>query len=676
MAGAGKAMKKAEAKKRIDELTRLVAEHDRLYHEKASPKVSDFEYDLLFRELIELEKKYPAFASTDSPTKRVGHEIAAPSPDRASIRHAIPMLSLANTYDETEVRDWGRRVREAIRSPLYAVDPKIDGVAAALRYDDGRLSLAATRGDGVVGEDIAVSVTTIPELPTKVRSRSSFFSGVLELRGEIYIAKADFAAIVDSMIEAGEEPFANPRNTAAGTLKLLDPEKVRARRLRIAIHTVANREGSHSRMIELLRRAGFPVSLERRTFSEVDDLLEFLADFGGRRAGLPYETDGVVIRVDETADQIELGATARAPRWAIAYKFPPDVAETKLLGIALQVGRTGVVTPVARLEPVKLSGTTVSSASLHNADEISRLDARVGDTVRVHKGGEIIPQVIEVVPARKRGPRFVMPEKCPACGERISKREGGVKYLCVNPACPAALCARIIHFGSRSAMEIDGLGPAVVDSLLGAKLIADPADIYALTAEALVELPRMGEISAGKLVNSIAKSKNRPLDRLIIALGIPLIGEQTARDLAEAFRGLDLLKSASTRDLVAVPEVGENVAASIIDYLNAPAVERLIAKLRSAGVEAATRTVTSASSVTPEAGPFAGKKIVVTGSIPEMDRRAVEEAIRRLGGRPQSSVSKRTDLVIVGDAPGSKYDTALKLGVATMSADEFKRLLS
>jgi DNA ligase (NAD+) len=679
------------ARARVKALRAEIERHNRLYYIEARPEIPDSAYDALFRELQELEARHPELAAADSPTRRVGASAvvsgtgrfgkkkAAPLPAAApravrEVLHAIPLLSLDNTYAPDELRAFDERVRKAVAAPLYVVEPKVDGVAVAITYRDGGLVLAATRGDGVTGEDVTANILTIRELPRMLRNTRGL-PDELHLRGEVYIAKKRFAEIVEEMTEAGEEPFANPRNTAAGTLKLLDTTEVARRGLQVFIHSVAvlESESGHMEMMKRLEKAGVPVIPFRRPCGGIDELLGDLEKLDRDRRAYPFETDGLVIKVDSGRDRAELGEKSRSPRWAIAYKFAPEVAESRLLAIELQVGRTGVVTPVARFEPVPLSGTTVSSASLHNEDEIRRLDLRVGDGVKVQKAGEIIPQVIGVIPAARRSAEFEMPSLCPVCGSPLRRGEKKVKWLCTGAACPATVRARILHFGGRRAMEIDGLGDSTVDALIEAGLVKEIADLYDLNAEAVEALPRMAEKSAANLVAAIAKSREQPMHRLIFALGIPGVGEATARDLAESIGSMRAVAEASEERLEEVREIGETLAASIHAWLALPASRRLLERLEAAGLRAFRETARPSA---PVDGPLAGKKIVVTGSVPGLDRRAAEEAVRRLGGLPQSSVSRQTDLLVLGDSPGSKYNKALEFGIDVLPADQFAAMVA
>lgn len=653
---------------RMQELRAAIERHNRLYYNEARPEITDQEYDRLVKELERLEAEQPELAAADSPTRKVG----AREETRRPVRHAIPLLSLDNTYSPEELLAFDARVRKTVEKPLYVVEPKIDGVAVALTYRDGALAQAATRGDGETGEDVTANVRTIAALPAKVKGRGALARGDLELRGEVYIPRRRFARLVEEMTEAGEEPFANPRNTAAGTIKLLDAQEVARRGLEIFVHTVAGREGSHFALIGELEKLGFPTPPWLERYDDVGRLIADLDRFDAERRAYAFDTDGLVVKIDGTLDRERLGVKSRSPRWAIAYKFAPEVAETKLLAIELQVGRTGVITPVAKLEPVPLSGTTVSSATLHNEDEIKRLDLRVGDRVRVQKAGEIIPQIIGVVAATERAAAFKMTSKCPACGSPVARREGEVKHRCTNAFCPAVQRQKILHFGSRGAMEIDGLGPAIVDALLAAKLVRDAADLYTLTVMQLITLPRMAAKSAENLAAALDASRSRGLDRFIFALGVPGVGEKTAYDLAVHFGRLDRLVRAKEEELLEIPEIGEIIARQVRAFFADKATRELLARFRQSGIEACSADMEIAAAGADQ--PLAGLAVVITGALPGIERRRAEELVRALGGKPQSSVSKKTGLVVVGEDPGSKFDKAKELGIRIMSGEEFARL--
>lgn len=655
---------------RMQELRAAIERHNRLYYNEARPEITDQEYDRLVKELERLEAEQPELAAADSPTRKVG----AREETRRPVRHAIPLLSLDNTYSPEELVAFDARVRKAIEKPMYVVEPKIDGVAVALTYRDGALVQAATRGDGEIGEDVTANVRTIAALPARVKGRGALVRGELALRGEVYIPRRRFARLVEEMVEAGEEPFANPRNTAAGTIKLLDVQEVARRGLEIFIHTVAGRSGSHSAFLAELAKLGFPTPPWFERYDDIGRLIADLDRLDAERRAYAFDTDGLVVKIDDSLDRERLGVKSRSPRWAIAYKFAPEVAESKLLAIELQVGRTGVLTPVAKFEPVPLSGTTVSSATLHNEDEVRRLDLRVGDRVRVQKAGEIIPQIIGVVPAVERAAAFRMTTKCPVCGSPVARREGEVKHRCTNAFCPAVQRQKILHFGSRGAMEIDGLGPAIVDALLAAKLVRDAADLYTLTVMQLITLPRMAAKSAENLAAALDASRGRGLDRFLFALGVPGVGEKTAYDLAVHFGRLDALVRAKEEELLEIPEIGEIIARQVRAFFSDKATRELLARFRQSGVEACTADFAPAATGADQ--PLAGLAVVITGTLPGIERRRAEKLVRELGGRPQSSVSKKTGLVVVGEDPGSKLDKARELGIRIMSGEEFARLVA
>ncbi|PIU46855.1 MAG: DNA ligase [Candidatus Hydrogenedentes bacterium CG07_land_8_20_14_0_80_42_17] len=658
----------SSAKLRMQELIDEILRHNWLYYVTARPEISDHEYDFMLKELMELEKKFPELARQDSPTNKVG----ATEKKSNQIKHEIPLLSLDNTYSPEELMAFDNRVRSAVgnKNFKYVVEPKIDGVAVALLYLDGQFKFAATRGDGFAGEDVSSNVTTIKELPLKIKRIKGVTDGALHLRGEVYISRERFAKLSEQMTEEGSVPFANPRNTAAGTLKLMAREEVKRRELKIFIHSFAGRDSDYFKFMMKLEKLGMPVVPNRILYDSAEKILTNLKRKEEEKRSYLFDTDGLVIKVDSYRLRRELGEKARSPRWAIAYKFSPETAESKLLAIELQVGRTGVITPVAKFEPVHLSGTTVSSATLHNEDEIKRLDIRVGDYVVVQKAGEIIPQIISVKPAEKRNPPFVMPNKCPVCFSLLEKEEGKIKWKCTGVNCIAAVRAKILHFGSRKAMEIDGLGESMVDELVSSGLVKNISDLYFLSADQLISLPRMAEKSAKNLLKAIAASKEKSLERFIFALGISGIGETTARDLANEFGSLKALREASIEDLIQVSEIGEILAKSVYDFMREPAAVDLLDKLHSCGLKACIEEKKRED----VNGPLLGKKVVVTGSIPGLSRTEAEEAVRKMGGSIQSSVSGKTNLLVLGNEPGSKYSDALKRGIEIMEYGRFLEL--
>ena len=661
-----------EARERANALRREIAHHDYRYYVLDSPEITDARYDRLMRELLALEKQYPELVTPDSPTQRVG---GAPREAFAPAVHRTPMLSLANAFGEEELLDFDRRVRAALPEERveYVVELKIDGLAVSLWYENGLFTRGATRGDGETGEDITPNLKTIPAIPLRLRENVP----ALEVRGEVYMTKEAFLKLNEAREEAGEPPFANPRNAAAGSLRQLDPAVTAARKLSIFVYGLGFWEGKdlseHAASLEWLRELGLPVNRRYQVFEDMRDVLAYCARWQQERFSLSYATDGMVIKVNSLAQQTRLGATMKSPRWAVAFKFPAEEAKTKVREIILRVGRTGVLTPTAVLEPVKLAGTTVTKATLHNEDMIKEKDVRVGDTVLVHKAGDIIPEVISVVKEARTGAEkvFIWPQRCPECGSRVIRPAGEAAVRCPNVACPARRREGLIHFVSRAAMDIMGLGAAILGQLLDRGLVRDPADLYQLRYEDLVNLERMGPKSSQNLLEAIAASKANSLHRLLFALGIRHVGERAAKILAERFGSMERLARAGLEELVAIPEIGPKIAESVVEFFAAEKNRELIHKLAAAGVnmreeKAAAKTV---------ARPFADKLFVLTGALSRYTRQQAQELIENLGGRVTASVSKKTDYVVVGEDPGSKYEKAVALGVPVLREEEFFELI-
>ena len=654
---------------RIEQLRKEIRRHDRLYYVEARPEISDREYDKLLAELGELEQQHPELVTPDSPTQRVGGE---PIAGFAKVTHEPRMLSIDNTYNEDEVREFDKRVRKALGAamPSYLCDPKIDGVAVSLRYEGGRLALAATRGDGRQGDDITANARTIKSIPLQLGGDG--WPDVLEIRGEVYWPLGAFTAANRKRVEQGEEPFANPRNGAAGTLKQLDPRRVAERKLAFLAHgfgeTSGRLGGTAKGVTDRLAAWGVPFSRYTRVCEDIDEVLAFVQEWITRRAEADYATDGVVIKVDQLDLRDELGSTSKYPRWCIAYKYEAERAATVLREISFQVGRLGTITPVAHFDPVQLSGTTVSNASLHNFDQVQRLDVREGDTILVEKAGEIIPQVVQVDFAKRPAdaPPLQPPAHCPACRGEAIRDEGGVYLRCINPECPAQLRERLTFFAGRNQMDIETLGPAVVDQLVERRLVQHFADLYALTAEQFEKLDRFGEKSSQKLVTAIEASKDRGLARVLAALGIRHIGQRASEVLAGHFGHVDAIAAASAEELTAVNEIGPVIAASVHQFFHSDAGHEAIERLRKAGVKM------TAERAAGGAGALAGKTVVVTGTLRGFTRQEAEEAIKAAGGRVASSVSKNTDFVVVGEAAGSKADKARALGVQIIDEGEFR----
>lgn len=674
----GDIISKEKALKRIEELRAAINEHNYRYYVLDSPIISDAEYDNLFQELKTLEEQYPEFITPDSPTQRVGGQVLSVF---RSVPHSKPVLSLSNAFSEGEIREFDRRVKQLAGGAEvdYVVEPKIDGLSVILRYESGLLALGLTRGDGIIGEDVTANVRTIKAIPLSLRHREKSIPEYLEVRGEVYLPKQDFKKLNEEREEEGLPTFANPRNAAAGSLRQLDPRVTASRPLRAFFYEIREVRGEdwslpryQTQCLSWLKELGFPVA-QFQHCKDIDQVISVLPEWEKKRHSLPYDIDGVVIKVNELEIATLLGSTGHSPRSQIAFKFPPEQVETKVKDIIVQVGRTGVVTPVAILEPVKVSGSTVSRATLHNEDFIKEKDIRIGDTVLIQKAGEVIPEIVSVVKEKRTGSEreFVMPTRCPACGSDLVKMPGEVAYRCTGMACPAQIKERLIHFASRDAMDIRGLGPRIVEALLSSGLVRDPGDLYFLKEEDLVELPRMGKKSAQNLVKSIENSKERSLDRLIFALGIRHVGKQTARILADRFGTLDELIEATEEELTTIPEIGPETARSIRVFLNTESMKEVVDKLKKAGVKAALGQEVRES----KDGILKGKTFVITGTLKSMPRYEAEELIVSLGGHVSSSVSRNTYALIVGDSPGSKLDRAKELGVPTMTEDEFIQMI-
>ena len=662
------AKKSVEA--RVQELREVIRYHDRKYYVENEPEISDAEYDALMAELVRLEEEHPELRTPDSPTQRVA---GAPTEGFATVEHSVPMLSLDNTYSAEELKDFDARVRGRLpgENVQYVVELKLDGVSVALHYENGLLVRGATRGDGRRGDDVTANLRTIRSIPLRLAGRLSDSS--VEVRGEVFMPRPGFEELNRERKRRREAPFANPRNAAAGSLKLLDPSEVAARRLDAFFYQLMGADvATQHEALRAMRDAGLKVNPETVVVDDIDSVITHCDEWQERRKELDYDTDGMVVKVDSLAQQAALGATTRSPRWAIAYKFPAQSATTVVRDIIVQVGRTGKLTPVAILEPVFVSGSTVSRATLHNQDEIDRLDVRVGDTVIVEKGGEVIPKVVKVVRGKRKGRprRFRMPARCPVCGEPVARPEGEVDVRCENVGCPAQVKRSIEHFASRGAMDIEGLGPALVEQLVERGLVEDYGDLYGLAAAELSGLDRMGEKSAANLVAALEASKRRPFARVLFALGIRHVGARVAQILAEHFRSMDAIMKASEEELASVEEVGPVIAASVRAFLSSPRNRRVLEKLRRAGV-----TMRGGRAPTARRTRLAGKTVVLTGALATMTREEAKEAVSAAGGRVVSSVSSKTDLVVVGRDPGSKYRKAKELGIATIDEEEFRKLL-
>ncbi len=664
-----------QAARRAKELRREIIEHRKRYYVDDDPTISDAEYDLLETELRRIEERYPDLASLDSPTRRVGGEVAE---GFDSFRHPTPMLSLDNAYGAEDLLAWHQRLVRTLdqKEPALMVEPKIDGVSIAVHYRDGILERALTRGDGETGEVVTANARTIRSLPLRLLEAVPY----IEARGEVFLPRAEFEALNRERARADEPLYANPRNAAAGQIRRLDPRITASRKLDCFFWDLGVFEGTrpstHRAALAYLRELGLKTNKLNRLCNSVDEVLEAWEDLRERRASLGYEIDGLVVKIDDYALRQFAGATSRAPRWAVALKYPAQQATTRVRRIVVQVGRTGKLTPVAELDPVLLAGTNVSRATLHNEDEVRRRDVRVGDVVLIEKAGEIIPQVVAVLTSERGddSPPFQMPERCPECRSAAVREEGEVARYCSGAACPAQLRERILHFASRSGMDIQGLGEALVEQLTAAGLVRDIADLYSLTAEKLTELERMGEKSATKLLAQIDDSRPRLLRRLLSALGIRHVGERAARVLAERFGSLDRLSRAGVDELEAVPEIGPKTARAVRLFFDQPVNRRLLDRLVAAGVKPIDEQEPTASPA-PHSH-FAGKTVVLTGAIPGRAREETKELIQSLGGRVASNVSRRTDLVVAGADPGSKLDRARELGLVVVDAEEFERLVA
>jgi DNA ligase (NAD+) len=662
-------MTRAKAEKRIAELRQQIRHHDYLYYVLAKPEISDRDYDRLYAELKQLEEQFPDLVTPDSPTQRVGGQ---PLKEFKSVKHLQPMMSLDNTYSVDELREFDNRVRKLLPGEKleYVLEPKIDGVSISVRYEAGKLALGATRGDGTTGDDITANLKTIKAIPLSLARPVS-----VEVRGEVYMPVAEFNKLNAARQKAGEPLFQNPRNTAAGSLKQLDPAIVAQRPLSAVFYALVaglplNKQ---SEALETLKKLGLPTHRHWWLCKDIDEVIARAEELQKLEATFPFEMDGAVIKVNDLEQWQRLGTTAKAPRYAIAYKYSHEQAQTKLKDIIVQVGRTGTLTPVADLEPVFLAGSTIARATLHNEEEIKRKDIRIGDTVIIEKAGEVIPAVVGVVKEKRTGKEkiFKMPTKCPVCGGPVHRDPEFVAWRCENIACPAQLKRTIGHFASRGAMDIEGLGWVLVDQLVDNKLVRDVADLYSLSVEQLAGLKRMAEKSATNVVNAIAASKDRELWRLIHALGIPHVGEGAARKLAGHFRDLDKLAAAGVEELQQAEDVGPVMAQSIHDFFRNPRNQAVIAKLKMAGINPKSR----GSGVPAATGPFAGKTVVVTGTLSKFSRAEAQEALRRAGAHVTDSVSKKTDYLIVGEEAGSKLDKARALGVKTLSEQEFLKML-
>ena len=658
------------AQKRIEELINLINYHNEKYYNQDSPEIEDFEYDNLMKELIKLEEENPELKRNDSPSNRVGGK---PLDKFEQVVHKIPMLSLSNAYSWEDLKDFDSRVREAAGSDVeYVVEFKIDGLSVGLNYNNGIFESGATRGNGIVGENITKNLMTIKNIPLNIDEK-----GELTVRGEVYISKKDFEEINKIQEEQDQPLYANPRNLAAGSLRQLDSKLTAKRPLDIFIFNLEDINSkqfkTHSESLEYLKQLGFHISPEFKVFKTMDEIIEYIKYWTEHREDLGFGIDGMVIKVNNLAQREQMGYTAKSPRWAIAYKFPAERKETKLLDIVVEVGRTGTITPTAVLEPIRLAGTTVSRATLHNEDYINEKDIKINDTVLVQKAGDIIPQVVEVIKEKRTGEEmeFKMSEECPVCGEPTVRLEGEAAVKCINISCPAQIRRGIIHFASREAMDIDGLGESIITLLLKQDLIKDISDLYYLKKEQISVLERMGDKSATNLINAINKSKENDLWRFINGLGIKLIGTKAAKILASEFKDLDKLMNATEQELINLEEFGQTMTDSVVEFFKEEKNISVIEKLKEAGVN--TKLIESDDADIPKI--FEKMKIVLTGTLPTLKRNDAKEMIEKRGGKATSSVSKSTSFVLAGEEAGSKLTKANDLGIKVIDEEKFLQLI-
>ena len=654
---------------KINELIDKINYHNERYYNEDNPEISDIEYDNLVKELIRLEEENPELKRIDSPTNRVGG-IALEKFNQ--IKHKVPMLSLSNAYSDSDLKDFDKRVRDMVKDEVeYVVEFKIDGLSVGLTYNNGEFQYGATRGNGVIGEDISQNLMTVRSIPLKINDSEEVI-----VRGEVYISKDNFNKINEKQEEQGLQIFANPRNLAAGTLRQLDPKLTAKRPLDIFIFNLEyaqnNKFESHSESLEFLSKLGFSVSPNYKVYKSIDEVIEHITYWTENRDTLPFEIDGMVIKVNNLKQRESMGYTAKSPRWAIAYKFPAEKKKTKIIDIIVEVGRTGTITPTAILEPVRLAGTSVSRATLHNEDYIKEKDIKINDTVIVQKAGDIIPQVLEVVKDERSGDEieFNMPDKCPVCSEPTVRIEGEAAVKCINISCPAQIRRGIIHFASRDAMNIDGLGESIISLLLNENIINDISDLYKIRKEDIVNLERMGEKSATNLINAINKSKENDLWRLINGLGIKFIGTKGAKILANAYKDLDKIINATASELVNLEEFGETMANSVVQFFKEEKNINIVGKLKAYGLN--TKAIESENDDINKI--FEGMKIVLTGTLPTLKRNDAKEMIESRGGKATSSVSKSTDFVLAGEEAGSKLTKANELGIKVIDEDTFIEL--
>lgn len=666
-------MNREQAKKRIEKLRKEINYHNWLYYVKSAPIISDAEFDKLMRELEELEKKYPDLITSDSPTQRVG---VAPAKEFKKIKHIIPMLSLANAFSQKELFDWDKRIKRMLGLKEgdrieYFSELKIDGVSISLIYENGRLKTGATRGDGFTGEEITQNVRTIKSIPLVLRDgwENLIKEKTLEVRGEVILFRDQFKKVNLERAKKGEPPFANPRNAASGSLRQLDPKITASRHLSSFMYYLARGGENYQTQkerIEVLAKLGFKIEPHYKLCRGIDEVWEFLEKAQELEKTLAYDCDGVVIKLNEIKLQEKLGFVARSPRWAIAYKFEPEAAETKVKNIIIQVGRTGLLTPVAVFEPIRVAGSVISRATLHNIEELAKKDVRIGDWVKIAKAGMVIPEVVEVIKSKRTGheKKFHVPKTCPMCGGKVKKE--GPLMRCLNKKCYAIRRNEVLHFVSRNAFNIEGIGPALVDQLFENDLISDAADLYSLTQDEFLSLERFAEKSAGNIYNSIQSRKEIELGKFLYALGILHIGEKTAFDLADHFGSLEKIKKANFEELNQIYGIGEKMAGSVYNYFHNPANLNFVKKLLKVGIKIITPKISK---------KLTGKTFVFTGALEKYSREQAEDIVRKLGGQASSSVSKNTDFVVIGKEPGSKLEKAKRLGVKIISEKEFEKII-
>ncbi len=658
-------MERKEAEAELKRLREQIRYHSRKYYTEDDPEISDYEYDMLYRSLESLEAEYPELVTEDSPTRKVGGAVYN---SFAPVVHQVPLESLHDSFSEEELFEFDRRVREVVPSPEYIIEPKFDGLSVALEYRDGVFVRGSTRGDGVTGEDVTENIRTIRTVPKRLKESVPF----LEVRGEVYMSDKSFERLCERQELLEEKPFKNPRNAAAGSLRQKDPKITAGRELDIFVFNVQQIRGEdlsrHDQSLERMRELGFAVPPLYFKAGHMEEAIRFIREIGEKRGEFDFPIDGAVVKVNDFSQREELGSTAKFPRWAEAFKYPPEEKVTTVLDIEVNVGRTGVLTPTGRFQPVTLAGTTVSRATLHNQDFISDKDIRIGSRVILRKAGEIIPEVVAVVSNPQGSRPFTLPERCPSCGEPVSRIEGEAATRCTNPQCPAQLLRNLIHFASRDAMDIDGLGPANLEQLLQAGLVSSPADLYTLEIEQLEKLERFGKKSAENLVNTVKKSKDNDLYRLVYALGIPHIGAKAAQLLCRAFPSMEAVREATAEQIAQIDGFGGIMAEEVAAFFSSEPAGKLVDRLAALGVNMLARTGTTGTAL-------AGKTFVLTGTLPTMSRKEASERIEKHGGKVTSSVSKKTDYVLAGEEAGSKLDRAHVLGVPVITEQDLEKML-